>query len=106
MSARERECGELPSPDLSLSDRKVGQGLFVLLKLLQAIAAARSFEPDSEIRILEIRKKAEIRRPNLTGTSRQKNCNSDRCDPRAIRVAGFGFLSDLGFRTSDFGLDD
>ena len=29
MSARERECGELPSPDLSLSDRKVGQGLFV-----------------------------------------------------------------------------
>ena len=29
MPAREREHGELPSPDLSLSDRKVGQGLFV-----------------------------------------------------------------------------
>jgi hypothetical protein len=29
MSARERECGELPSPNLSLFDRKVGQGLFV-----------------------------------------------------------------------------
>jgi hypothetical protein len=29
MPARERECGELPTPNLSLSDRKVGQGLFV-----------------------------------------------------------------------------
>jgi hypothetical protein len=29
MSARERELGELPSPNLSLFDRKVGQGLFV-----------------------------------------------------------------------------
>jgi hypothetical protein len=29
MSAWERECGELPSPNLSLLDRKVGQGLFV-----------------------------------------------------------------------------
>ena len=29
MSARERERGELPLPNLSLSDRKVGQGLFV-----------------------------------------------------------------------------
>jgi hypothetical protein len=29
MSARERESGELPSPNLSLSDRKVGQGLIV-----------------------------------------------------------------------------
>ena len=27
MSARERECGGLPSPNLSLLDRKVGQGL-------------------------------------------------------------------------------
>ena len=27
MSARERECGGLPSPDLSLLDRKVRQGL-------------------------------------------------------------------------------
>jgi len=31
MSARERESGELPSPNLSLSDRKVGQGLFVFI---------------------------------------------------------------------------
>jgi hypothetical protein len=31
MSARERESGELPSPELSLFHRKVGQGLFVLL---------------------------------------------------------------------------
>jgi len=30
MPARERERGELPTPNLSLSDRKVGQGLFVL----------------------------------------------------------------------------
>lgn len=30
MSARERESGELPSPELSLFHRKVGQGLFVL----------------------------------------------------------------------------
>lgn len=29
MSARERERGELPSPDWSLFDRKVGQGLLV-----------------------------------------------------------------------------
>src|SRR4051812_20245328 len=29
MPAREREHGELPSPDLSLFDRKVEQGLFV-----------------------------------------------------------------------------
>ncbi len=29
MSARERERGELPLPNLSLSDRKVGQGLIV-----------------------------------------------------------------------------
>ncbi len=29
MPAREREPGELPSPDLSLLDRKVGRGLFV-----------------------------------------------------------------------------
>ena len=29
MPAWERECGELPSPDLSLSGRKAGQGLFV-----------------------------------------------------------------------------
>ncbi len=29
MPAWERECGELPSPNLSLLDRKVGQGLFV-----------------------------------------------------------------------------
>ena len=29
MSAREREPGELPTPNLSLPDRKVGQGLFV-----------------------------------------------------------------------------
>jgi len=29
MPVRERECGELPSPNLSLSDRKVGQGHFV-----------------------------------------------------------------------------
>ena len=32
MPARERECGELPSPNLSLFDRKVGQGLFVFLE--------------------------------------------------------------------------
>jgi len=31
MSARERERGGLPSPDLSLSGRKAGQGLIVLL---------------------------------------------------------------------------
>ena len=30
MSARERELGELPSPDLSLLGRKAGRGLFVL----------------------------------------------------------------------------
>ena len=30
MSAREREHGELPSPNLSLFDRKVGQGLIVI----------------------------------------------------------------------------
>ena len=29
MLVRERERGELPSPNLSLSDRKVGQGLIV-----------------------------------------------------------------------------
>src|SRR6266516_3369067 len=29
MSARERECGGLPAPNLSLLDRKVGQGLIV-----------------------------------------------------------------------------
>jgi hypothetical protein len=28
MSARERELGELPFPNLSLLDRKIGQGLF------------------------------------------------------------------------------
>jgi len=32
MSARERERGGLPSPDLSLSGRKAGQGLIVLLR--------------------------------------------------------------------------
>ena len=30
MPVRERECGELPSPNLSLFDRKVGQGHFVI----------------------------------------------------------------------------
>ena len=30
MPAWERECGGLPSPNLSLLDRKVGQGLIVL----------------------------------------------------------------------------
>jgi len=30
MPAREREPGELPTPNLSLPDREVGQGLFVL----------------------------------------------------------------------------
>jgi hypothetical protein len=30
MPAWERECGELPSPNLSPLDRKVGRGLFVL----------------------------------------------------------------------------
>jgi cysteine synthase A len=34
MSARERECGELPSPELSPFHRKVGRGLF--LQILQA----------------------------------------------------------------------
>jgi len=29
MSARERESGELPSPNLSLFGRKAGRGLFV-----------------------------------------------------------------------------
>ena len=33
MSARERERGELPFPNLSLPDRKIGQGLFVLARL-------------------------------------------------------------------------
>jgi hypothetical protein len=32
MSARERERGELPSPNLSLPDRKIGQGLFGLAR--------------------------------------------------------------------------
>jgi hypothetical protein len=32
MSAWERECGELPSPNLSLFDREVGQGLFVFIR--------------------------------------------------------------------------
>ena len=30
MPARERECGELPSPNWSLFDRKVGQGPHIL----------------------------------------------------------------------------
>ena len=32
MPVRERECGELPSPNLSLFDRKVGQGHFVFTR--------------------------------------------------------------------------
>ena len=34
MSARERELGELPSPDLSLLGRKAGQGLIVSTSVL------------------------------------------------------------------------
>jgi hypothetical protein len=34
MPARERESGELPFPNLSSFDRKVGRGLFVLEKRL------------------------------------------------------------------------
>jgi hypothetical protein len=56
MSVRERECGELPSPDLSLFDRKVRQGLFVFGKDLRkknsirqvGILKGRS-EPESDI---------------------------------------------------------
>jgi hypothetical protein len=35
LPAREREYGELPSPDLSLPDRKVGRGLFVFARIEQ-----------------------------------------------------------------------
>src|SRR5581483_6663927 len=42
MPAWERECGELPSPNLSLLDRKVGQGLFVFLILQGAQQVAKS----------------------------------------------------------------
>lgn len=41
MSARERELGGLPSPDLSSFGRKAGRGLFVFL----AVSGARGFFP-------------------------------------------------------------
>jgi hypothetical protein len=41
MSARERELGELPSPDLSLLDRKVGRGLFVSINALVGVPVFR-----------------------------------------------------------------
>jgi hypothetical protein len=54
MSARERECGELPSPELSLFHRKVGQGLFVLCESLcsrdfsaKLPTAEKSLKPDA-----------------------------------------------------------
>ena len=37
MSARERECGELPSPELSPFHRKVGRGLFVFISFSSQI---------------------------------------------------------------------
>ena len=51
MPAREREHGELPSPDLSLSDRKVGRGLFVfgiVLVLLLIIEKGLSEDEDEQ----------------------------------------------------------
>lgn len=45
MSVREREHGELPSPHLSLSDRKVGQGLIVLKTSVTLDSSARPHGP-------------------------------------------------------------
>ena len=49
MPARERECGELPSPNWSLFDRKVGQGPHILETLFDSrLPNAKRGSPDRE----------------------------------------------------------
>lgn len=60
--------------------------------------------PNSESRIRETRKKPEIRRPNPGLSVLGRKCSADTFRNSDFRISGFEFLSDLGFRTSDFGL--
>ncbi len=59
----------------------------------------------SEIRILEIRKKTEIRIPKTTSHPRTEMYRAKHRVPRRFWPSGFGFLSDFGFRISDFELN-
>jgi len=58
----------------------------------------------SEIRFPEARTKAEISRPKHPPVAGWKKSSGTGNWNRSFRASGFGFLSDLGFRTSDFGL--
>jgi len=64
----------------------------------------RKLDPNFEIRIPETRTKPEIRRPNAGSAVRWKKCSADRFQNAFFRASDFGFLSDLGFRTSVSGL--
>ncbi len=50
----------------------------------------------------EIRKKAEIRRPIRSLPAGRKQCSGADGGNGSFRASGFGWLSELGFRTSDF----
>ena len=56
----------------------------------------------SEYRMTETRKKAEIRTPKMASIGRRKKCSPATTNPLGLRASGFGFLSDPGFRISDF----
>ena len=58
----------------------------------------------NEIRMTEIRKQPEPRRPKRIGPPRQEECGPNGTAWRIFRASGFGFLSGLGFRASAFGL--
>ena len=56
----------------------------------------------SEIRIPEIRKKPDGRRPKNLSASDWEKCAAVHLWSVAAWPSGFGFLSEVGFRTSDF----
>ena len=58
----------------------------------------------SEIRIPEILKKAGFRRSKRASASGLNKCAAPLAASGAVRGSGFGFHSDLGFRTSEFDL--
>ncbi len=87
--------------------RGVPQGLrrggrMVRAARIAALRRSPAFNLNSEIRISETRKKPEIRRPNPTSALRWKKGEAPTLWNAAFRPSGFGFLSDLGFRTSGF----
>jgi len=57
---------------------------------------------ESEIRIPKNRKKSELRTPKESTRTREQT--DDASSPVIIRPSGFGFLSALGFRPSEFTL--